>query len=59
LAENDRAGEGFRTQRVASELPEGWTHRLNVEQVALLRRGLAGFPLRTWNVEDFSLSGGG
>jgi len=59
LAENDRAGEGFRTQRVAAELPEGWTHRLNVEQVALLRRGLAGFPLRTWNVEDFSLSGGG
>ncbi len=59
LADNDRAGEGFRTQRVASELPEGWTHRLNAEQVALLRRGLAGFPLRTWNADDFSLAGDG
>ncbi len=58
LADNDRAGEGFRTQRVAAELPEGWTHRLDAEQVAVLRRGLAGFPLRTWNVDDFSLAGG-
>jgi len=59
LADNDRRGEGFFTQRVAAEQPDGWTRRLTGEQVAVMRHVLAPFPLRTWSADDFILSADG
>jgi Sulfotransferase family len=58
LAGNDRPGEGFRTQRVAAELPDNWKRRLTSHQVAVMQRVLSQFPLRTWTPEDFHASGG-
>ncbi len=49
LAANDRAGKGFRTQRLASELPDNWKQRLTVEQIREMRRVLGQFPLRRWD----------
>lgn len=48
LAESDRPGEGFATQRVASEQPERWRSRLDDVQVGQIRAVLEKFPLRGW-----------
>ena len=57
LVGNDRPGEGFHTQRVAAELPDNWKRRLTSHQVAVMRRVLSQFPLKTWTSEDFHASG--
>jgi len=56
LAGSDRPGEGFHTQRVAAELPEGWRTRLDADQIASMARVLSGFPLETWPGGDFTRS---
>ncbi|MGO8873815.1 MAG: hypothetical protein ACLQPH_20915, partial [Acidimicrobiales bacterium] len=53
LVANNRPGEGFPTQRVASDQADGWKTRLTAEQVGTMRRVLAELPLRTWGPEDF------
>jgi hypothetical protein len=55
LAESDRAGKGFRTQRLASELAGDWKRRLRPDQIAALQRVLAWFPLTTWTTDDFEV----
>jgi len=52
LEVNDRPGEGFRTQRTASDQPGAWKVRLNSEQIATMQRVLAEFPLTTWAADD-------
>jgi hypothetical protein len=54
LADNDRAGKGFRTQRLAAELPDDWKRRLTPHQISEMQRVLAWFPLRTWTADDLS-----
>ncbi len=58
LVENDRPGQGFRTRRVAAEMPDKWKQRLTAHQVAEMQRVLAWFPLTTWSPEDFTVSQG-
>jgi hypothetical protein len=53
LVDNDTPGEGFETQRVASDLSEAWKHRLDDAQLATLRRVLGWFPVTTWSDADF------
>jgi hypothetical protein len=53
LSNNDRPGEGFPTQRVASDQPDAWKARLTPAQVESLRRVLSRFPLTTWTAADF------
>jgi hypothetical protein len=55
LADNDRAGKGFRTQRVAAELPDDWKRRLAPDQITVMQRVLAQFPLTTWTTDDFTV----
>lgn len=55
LTESDRPGEGFQTNRVASELSGAWQHRLDADQVATLRRTLAHFPITRWSDADFEI----
>jgi Sulfotransferase family len=57
LVGNDRPGEGFRTQRVAAELPDNWKRRLTSHQIAVMQRVLAQFPLKTWTARDFQGTG--
>jgi hypothetical protein len=54
LVANDRAGKGFRTQRLSSELPDNWKRRLTVDQIGAMTRVLKRFPLERWREEDFS-----
>ena len=54
LAENDREGKGFRTQRRAADLPDDWKTRLTPHQVAEMQRVLAWFPLTSWSEIDLS-----
>lgn len=56
LVEHDRPGKGFRTQRVAGQLPDAWKTRLTPEQIGELARVLSWFPLKTWSSDD--LAGG-
>jgi hypothetical protein len=56
LVDNDTPGEGFDTKRVASELSSSWQRRLDDDQLATLRRILAGFPITTWSDADFERS---
>ncbi len=44
LETSDRAGEGFRTQRVARDQPEKWRERLSTEDVKMLCGELERFP---------------
>ncbi len=53
LNRNDRPGEGFPTQRVASDQPDAWKERLGPPQVATLADVLSRFPLTTWTDQDF------
>ncbi len=53
LVENDTPGEGFVTQRVASDLADAWKRRLDDDQLATLRRVLGWFPVTTWSDADF------
>ncbi len=53
LADNDRAGKGFRTQRRAADLPDDWKRRLTPEQIEVMQRVLARFPLDRWTEGDF------
>ncbi len=53
LTKNDRPGEGFPTQRVASDQPDAWKTRLTPAQVASMAGVLDGFPLTTWSRDDF------
>jgi hypothetical protein len=53
LARNNRPGEGFPTQRVASDQPEAWKSKLSAGQIDVLRRVLEPFGLRTWSDSDF------
>jgi hypothetical protein len=53
LVRNNRPGEGFPTQRVASDQPEAWKSRLTAEQIDVLQRVLSRFPLSTWSEQDF------
>ena len=53
LEDNDRPGEGFVTQRVASELSDSWQRRLDDSQLATLTRVLGWFPITTWSAVDF------
>ncbi|MGO8872608.1 MAG: hypothetical protein ACLQPH_14620 [Acidimicrobiales bacterium] len=41
LTENDRPGQGFRTRRVAAEMPDKWKKWLTPHQVAEMQRALA------------------
>jgi hypothetical protein len=45
-------GAGFVVNRVASELSDSWQRRLTDDQVAVLRRVLAQFPISTWSEKD-------
>ncbi len=54
LVVNDRPGDGFRTQRKASEQPEAWKKRLDAEQIGILRRVLSEFPLTSWSEDDLT-----
>ena len=54
LSKNDRPGEGFPTQRVASDQPDAWKTRLSPAQADTLRRVLSRFPLSTWTADDFA-----
>ena len=56
LVENDRPGRGFRTRRLAAELPDNWKQRLTPHQVAEMQRVLARFPLNTWTADDLSVA---
>ena len=53
LARNNRPGEGFPTQRVASDQPEAWKSKLTPHQIDVMRRVLEPFPLTTWAASDF------
>jgi hypothetical protein len=53
LAKNNRPGEGFPTQRVASDQPDAWKSRLTSDQIEVMERVLSQFPLATWKPEDF------
>lgn len=53
LAENDRPGEGFPTQRVASDQGDGWKSRLTPVQIDTMQRVLSQFHLNTWSQQDF------
>jgi hypothetical protein len=55
LDNNDRPGEGFPTQRVASDQPDAWKTRLTPPQVESVRRVLSRFPLTTWTAADYEL----
>jgi len=52
LSVNDRPGEGFPTQRVASDQPDAWKTRLTPMQIDVMQRVLAEFPLSTWTQPD-------
>jgi hypothetical protein len=52
LATNNRPGEGFPTQRVASDQPDSWKTRLTPMQIDVMQRVLSGFPLATWSPGD-------
>jgi hypothetical protein len=52
LSNNDRPGEGFPTQRVASDQPDAWKKRLTPTQVDSLQQILSDFPLTTWTARD-------
>jgi hypothetical protein len=56
VVENNRPGKGFRTRRVAADLPGDWKQRLTAQQVTEMQRVLAWFPLETWSADDLSLS---
>jgi len=56
LVENNAPGDGFTTQRVASELSDSWQHRLDDDQLATLRRVLGWFPISTWGDAEFERS---
>ena len=53
LVQSNVPGDGFVPHRVASELSESWTHRLDDHELATLRRVLSQFPIRTWSGADF------
>ena len=53
VVENDRPGKGFRTRRVAADLPGDWKKRLTQHQIDEMQRVLARFPLKTWSDDDF------
>jgi hypothetical protein len=44
LAESDRAGSGYKTNRRAADQPDRWKERLDAEQVATIRATLERFP---------------
>jgi hypothetical protein len=54
LSVNDRPGEGFPTQRVASDQPDAWKTRLTPMQIDVMQRVLATFPLSTWTQSDLA-----
>ena len=54
LTKNDRPGEGYPTQRVASDQPDAWKSKLTLRQIDVIRRVLAQFPLTTWSDADFA-----
>jgi hypothetical protein len=56
LVENDRPGKGFRTRRLAAELPDNWKQRLTAHQIAEMQRVLSSFPLKTWSTDDLSVA---
>lgn len=56
VADHDRPGSGFRTQRVAADLPDDWKTRLTPHQAAEMKRVLSWFPLQRWSDEDLSLT---
>ena len=53
LTANDRPGQGFPTQRVASDQPDAWKTRLTPAQIEVMARVLSRFPLSTWTAPDF------
>lgn len=53
LAEDDRPGHEYATQRVAAELPEAWRSRLRPDELDAVRRVLPTFPLQRWRPEHF------
>ncbi len=55
LDSNNRPGEGFPTQRVASDQPDLWKSRLTGEQIDAMQRVLSSFPLATWSPQDLML----
>jgi hypothetical protein len=46
LAESDRAGTGYQTNRRAADQPDRWKERLDADQVETIRATLARFPER-------------
>ncbi len=58
LEGNDRPGSGFRTQRVAADLPSAWRRRLSAEQIERAERILRPFPLTGWSTGEFDGASG-
>lgn len=53
LLESDSPGEGFSTNRVATEVSNSWQHRLDDAQLETLQRVLGWFPISRWSATDF------
>ena len=58
LAESDRPGTGFSTNRVRSDEPDRWRRRLTAEQIEQAARALREFDLPRWDVNEQLASGG-
>jgi hypothetical protein len=58
LAESDRPGSGFSTNRVRSDEPTRWRQRLNAQQLDEIVPVLRGFSLSRWDL-DRSIAAGG
>jgi hypothetical protein len=59
VIDNNRPGKGFRTRRVAADLPGDWKQRLTPHQIAEMQRVLAWFPLKTWSADDLDVAADG
>jgi hypothetical protein len=54
LTSNDRPGEGFPTQRVASDQPDAWKRRLAPGQIETMRSVLSEFSFSTWTQAELA-----
>jgi hypothetical protein len=54
LTSNDRPGEGFPTQRVASDQPDAWKRRLAPGQIETMGSVLSEFAFSTWTQAELA-----
>jgi Sulfotransferase family len=54
LEQTNRPGSGFSVERDASELPDSWRSRLDPKDIETLGRVLRSFPIKNWNMQDFT-----